>query len=91
LVADDRPDRVRDAIAVGCSGAVSSSASIETIVSAVESLATGQSYVDPALSGQLLARNFRGDHLRSVDDRAVRASARAENGHPSENGRNSGA
>lgn len=57
LVAVDRLDRARDAIAAGCRGAVSTSAMLNTLVAALESLSRGQPYVDPMLGGRLLARS----------------------------------
>ena len=58
LVAVDRLDRAREAIAAGCKGAVSTSTSLNTLVAALESLAGGQAYVDPSLGGRLLARTI---------------------------------
>ena len=56
LVAVDRLDRAREAIAAGCKGAVSTAATLGTLVSALETLARGQAYVDPTLGGRLLAK-----------------------------------
>jgi DNA-binding NarL/FixJ family response regulator len=56
LVAVDRLDRAREAIAAGCKGAVSTSAAVQTLVAALESLARGQAYVDATLGGRLLAK-----------------------------------
>ena len=56
LVAVDRLDRAREAIAAGCKGAVSTSATLNMLVAALENLSRGQAYVDPTLGGRLLAR-----------------------------------
>ena len=56
LVAVDRLDRAREAIAAGCKGAVSTSATLQTLVAALECLAKGQAYVDATLGGRLLAK-----------------------------------
>jgi two-component system response regulator NreC len=56
LVAVDRLDRAREAIAAGCKGAVSTAATLGMLVSALETLARGQAYVDPTLGGRLLAK-----------------------------------
>jgi len=58
LVAVDRLDRAREAIAAGCKGAVSTSATLNMLVAALESLAQGQAYVDPTLGGRLLAKSI---------------------------------
>jgi len=57
LVAVDRLDRAREAIAAGCKGAVSTSATLNMLVAALENLARGQAYVDPTLGGRLLAKS----------------------------------
>jgi DNA-binding NarL/FixJ family response regulator len=56
LVAADRLDRAREAIAAGCKGVVSTGATLNLLVAALESLALGQAYVDPMLGGRLLAK-----------------------------------
>jgi len=56
LVAVDRLDRAREAIAAGCKGAVSTSATLNMLVAALENLSRGQAYVDPTLGGRLLAK-----------------------------------
>jgi len=56
LVAVDRLDRAREAIAAGCKGAVSTSATLSMLIAALESLSRGQAYVDPTLGGRLLAK-----------------------------------
>jgi DNA-binding NarL/FixJ family response regulator len=56
LVAVDRLDRAREAIAAGCKGAVSTAATLSMLVSALENLSRGQAYVDPTLGGRLLAK-----------------------------------
>ena len=58
LVAIDRLDRAREAIAAGCKGAVSTGATIGVLVAALENLSRGQPYVDPALAGRLLAKTI---------------------------------
>jgi two-component system response regulator NreC len=66
LVAIDRLDRAREAISAGCKGAVSTSATLNTLVSALENLARGQAFVDPTLGGRLLAKSVtRGVQSRS--------------------------
>jgi DNA-binding NarL/FixJ family response regulator len=57
LVAVERLDRAREAIAAGCKGAVSTSAALQTLVAALESLSKGQAYVDATLGGRLLAKS----------------------------------
>jgi DNA-binding NarL/FixJ family response regulator len=56
LVAVDRLDRAREAIAAGCKGVVSTSATLNMLVAALENLSRGQAYVDPTLGGRLLAK-----------------------------------
>ena len=56
LVAVDRLDRAREALAAGCKGAVSTSATLSMRLAALENLAHGQAYVDPTLGGRLLAK-----------------------------------
>jgi len=57
LVAVDRLDRAREAIAAGCKGAVSTAATLSMLVAALENLSRGQAYVDPTLGGRLLAKS----------------------------------
>jgi DNA-binding NarL/FixJ family response regulator len=65
LVAVDRLDRAREAIAAGCKGAVSTSATLNMLIAALETLARGQAYVDPTLGGRLLAKTVaKGAALR---------------------------
>jgi DNA-binding NarL/FixJ family response regulator len=59
LVAVDRLDRAREAIAAGCKGAVSTAATLNMLISALEALARGQAYVDPTLGGRLLAKTVK--------------------------------
>jgi DNA-binding NarL/FixJ family response regulator len=56
LVAVDRLDRAREAIAAGCKGAVSTSATLNMLIAALETLSRGQAYVDPTLGGRLLSK-----------------------------------
>ncbi|MBC5805429.1 MAG: hypothetical protein DLM53_03170 [Candidatus Eremiobacter antarcticus] len=56
LVAVDRLDRAREAIATGCKGAVSTAASLNLLIAALQSVSSGQAYVDPLLGGRLLAK-----------------------------------
>ncbi len=56
LVAVDRLDRAREAIAAGCKGAVSTAASLNLLIAALQSVSSGQAYVDPLLGGRLLAK-----------------------------------
>ena len=58
LVAVDRLDRAREAIAAGCKGAVSTAATLNMLIAALESLARGQAFVDPTLGGRLLAKSI---------------------------------
>lgn len=58
LVGTGQPGRVHGAIAAGCGGAVSSSATVDVVVAALHALASGQAYVDPKLGGQLLSAEF---------------------------------
>src|SRR5215472_6153405 len=64
LVGPGQPGRVHGAIAAGCGGAVSSSASLDVVVAALQALASGQAYVDPKLGGQLLSAEFGARHYR---------------------------
>lgn len=57
MVGVDRLDRAREAIAAGCNGVVSTSATLSALVAALESLARGQAYVDPSLGGRLLGQS----------------------------------
>jgi two-component system, NarL family, response regulator LiaR len=58
LVGTGQPGRVHGAIAAGCGGAVSSSATLDVVLAALQALANGQPYVDPRLGGQLLSAEF---------------------------------
>ena len=58
LVAVDRLERAREAIASGCRGAVSTAASLNTLIAALETISNGQAYVDSTLGGRLLARTI---------------------------------
>jgi DNA-binding NarL/FixJ family response regulator len=58
LVGTGQPGRVHGAIAAGCGGAVSSSASLDVVLAALSALAAGQAYVDPKLGGQLLSAEY---------------------------------
>lgn len=64
LVGTGQPARVHGAIAAGCGGAVSSSATLDVVVAALQALASGQAYVDPKLGGQLLTAEFGARHDR---------------------------
>jgi len=64
LVGPGQPGRVHGAIAAGCGGAVSSSATLDVVVAALQALASGQAYVDPKLGGQLLSAEFGARHYR---------------------------
>lgn len=64
LVGTGQPARVHGAIAAGCGGAVSSSATLDVVVAALQALAAGQAYVDPKLGGQLLSAEFGARHYR---------------------------
>jgi two-component system response regulator DesR len=64
LVGTGQPGRVHGAIAAGCGGAVSSSASLDVVLAALHALAAGQAYVDPKLGGQLLSAEFGQRHYR---------------------------
>ncbi len=64
LVAVDRLDRAREAIAAGCKGAVSTSATLNMLVAAFETLSRGQAYVDPTLGGRLLAKTVAKGSVR---------------------------
>jgi DNA-binding NarL/FixJ family response regulator len=57
LVAVDRLERAREALALGCKGAVSTSATLTMLISALENVAHGQAFVDPTLGGRLLAKS----------------------------------
>jgi DNA-binding NarL/FixJ family response regulator len=57
LVAVDRLDRAKEALAAGCKGAVSTAASLSMVIAALENLARGQAFVDPTLGGRLLAKS----------------------------------
>lgn len=57
LVAVDRLDRAREALAAGCKGAVSTAATLPMLISALENLSRGQAFVDPTLGGRLLAKS----------------------------------
>lgn len=56
LVAVDRLERAREALAAGCKGAVSTAATLNMLIAALENLARGQAFVDPTLGGRLLAK-----------------------------------
>jgi DNA-binding NarL/FixJ family response regulator len=58
LVAVDRLERAREAIASGCRGAVSTAASLNMLIAALETIAVGEAYVDPTLGGRLLAKSI---------------------------------
>lgn len=58
LVVAGQSHKVLDALAAGCRGAVSADATIESLSNALRTIAAGQSYVDPSLSGELLARGY---------------------------------
>lgn len=64
LVGTGQPARVHGAIAAGCGGAVSSSATVDVVMAALQALAAGQAYVDPKLGGQLLSAEFGARHFR---------------------------
>jgi DNA-binding NarL/FixJ family response regulator len=76
LVGPDRLERAREAIAAGCKGAVSTSASLGLLVSALENLARGQDFVDPSLAGKLLAKSL----ARTGTGRSPRNGSRHGNG-----------
>lgn len=58
LVAVDRLERAREAIGSGCRGAVSTAATLPTLIAALEAIAGGQAYVDATLGGRLLAKSI---------------------------------
>lgn len=64
LVGTGQPGRVHGAIAAGCGGAVSSSATLDVVIAALQALVAGQAYVDPKLGGQLLSAEFGARHYR---------------------------
>ena len=64
LVAADRLERAREAILLGCRGAVSTAASVTVLVAALQNLADGQPYVDATLGGRLLAKTISRTTLR---------------------------
>lgn len=79
LVAVDRLDRAREALAAGCKGAVSTAATLHMLIAALENLARGQAFVDPTLGGRLLAksvtRNLPGKHPKNGSPETVTNSS----------------
>ncbi|MDQ6779848.1 MAG: hypothetical protein M3Z37_01665 [Candidatus Eremiobacteraeota bacterium] len=66
LVAVDRLERAREAISAGCRGAVSTAASLDVLIAALEAISGGEAYVDSTLGGRLLAKSI----MRPADGRS---------------------
>jgi len=65
MVACGQPTKVRAALAAGCWGAVSSGATVETVVDALGAIADGQAYIDTSLSRELLGAEPFGKTLQT--------------------------
>ncbi len=68
LVASGQPGKVHAALAAGCGGAVSSEATVDTVVAALEALTSGQGYVDTDLAGEALSAQLLGKGIRNKSE-----------------------
>ncbi|MBC5824882.1 MAG: response regulator transcription factor [Candidatus Eremiobacteraeota bacterium] len=64
LVAGGQPAKVHAALGAGCGGAVSSAATLDTVIAALVAVVSGQAYVDANLGGEALSAQLTGKGLK---------------------------